>query len=562
MISRHDVAHLPTAHISHLPRTRSSWYEGNKLWVQMDHTAQPAATRTILVIDDDPVLRETMQRQLEMFGFRVVLAADGWEGLAVFARSRPDVVLCDLTMPVMDGLEFARRLRADRQHRQVPLLAVTSRMADTDILDTWRAGFDGHVLKPATGQALADLIQRRIAGRGAAAARVLGDLLPVDETAAPVSEANWMRLVRSIAAGDQQALHLLFNRTHRLVFTLAARITRNRDRAEGITLDVFHQVWRRASQYDAAAGTVIGWIMQQARSRAIDRARFDQRKRRVAPDAMPAGSVTVAANPHDAFDLREPGRRLRDALGLLTPQERQAIEATFFAERTYEDVATQLQQPAGTVKARIRSGLEKLRQALAVKGALSPAVDPHEPEHSALMCLHALQALPSPEVPLADAQLATCATCRHEMEALRPVIDAFVAWPNDVLRPFATLWHRLAQRIGAATDMDPAAQPPIPRVEPAWRDVAPGLTCKVLGIDTETNRVSMLVRLAPGVVYPPHRHDGVEELYLLHGELRVDDTMVHPGDYRRAEPGTGDRRVVSDTGCTCLLITSLHDAIG
>ena len=70
----------------------------------MDSTA--VRLRTILVIDDDPALRETMQRQLETFGFRVVLAADGREGLAEVARSQPDVVLCDLTMPVMDGLEL------------------------------------------------------------------------------------------------------------------------------------------------------------------------------------------------------------------------------------------------------------------------------------------------------------------------------------------------------------------------------------------------------------------------------------------------------------------------
>ena len=77
----------------------------NKLW----DGSHAGRLRTILVIDDDPALRETTQRQLEAFGFCVVLAADGREGLAKVARSQPDVVLCDLTMPVMDGLEFGRR---------------------------------------------------------------------------------------------------------------------------------------------------------------------------------------------------------------------------------------------------------------------------------------------------------------------------------------------------------------------------------------------------------------------------------------------------------------------
>ena len=70
----------------------------------------------------------------------------------------------------------------------------------------------------------------------------------------------------------------------------------------------------------------------------------------------------------------------------------------------------------------------------------------------------------------------------------------------------------------------------------------------------------MLVRLGPGVDYPPHRHAGVEELHLLHGELVVDDKKLYPGDYYRAEAGSADARVWSETGCTCVLITSTRDA--
>ena len=88
-----------------------------------------------------------------------------------------------------------------------------------------------------------------------------------------------------------------------------------------------------------------------------------------------------------------------------------------------------------------------------------------------------------------------------------------------------------------------------------------GIFCKVLATDTERDRVSMLVRLAPGTDYPPHRHDGIEELHMLDGVLIVDDTTYHPGDYRRAEPGTVDHRVWSETGCTCVLVTSFRDAI-
>ena len=72
----------------------------------------------------------------------------------------------------------------------------------------------------------------------------------------------------------------------------------------------------------------------------------------------------------------------------------------------------------------------------------------------------------------------------------------------------------------------------------------------------------MLVRLAPNVDYPPHSHAGVEELHLLEGELWINDHKLVPGDYNRAEPGTADTRVWSETGCTCVLITSYNDILG
>ena len=71
----------------------------------------------------------------------------------------------------------------------------------------------------------------------------------------------------------------------------------------------------------------------------------------------------------------------------------------------------------------------------------------------------------------------------------------------------------------------------------------------------------MLVRLLPGVDYPPHTHAGLEELFLLDGELWIDDRKLYPGDYNRAEAGSGDKRVWAETGCTCVLITSTKDIL-
>jgi RNA polymerase sigma-70 factor (ECF subfamily) len=193
----------------------------------------------------------------------------------------------------------------------------------------------------------------------------LGDVLHAKAKPA-VLEQDWAALVQSIAAGDQLALHALYERAHRPVFTLIMRITSNRETAEELTLDVFHDIWRRASLYDAANGTVLGWIMNQARSRAIDRLRFESRKKRSnGGDMQP--QAEVGADPSDVLELREQGEALRAALATLTPNERQAIETTFFAGLTHAEAAARLNQPLGTIKTRIRSGLHKLRQALAAE---------------------------------------------------------------------------------------------------------------------------------------------------------------------------------------------------
>jgi RNA polymerase sigma-70 factor, ECF subfamily len=190
----------------------------------------------------------------------------------------------------------------------------------------------------------------------------LGDVLYA-KSKAPVPEQDWAALVHLVAAGDQLALHALYERAHRLVFTLIVRITANRETAEELTIDVFHDVWRHASRYDAANGTVLAWIMNQARSRAIDRLRFESRQKRThCGDVSPPAEV--AADPHDVLELREQGESLRAALGSLTPDERQAIEMTFFAGHTHAEAAARLDQPLGTIKTRIRSGLHKLRHAL------------------------------------------------------------------------------------------------------------------------------------------------------------------------------------------------------
>ena len=182
-------------------------------------------------------------------------------------------------------------------------------------------------------------------------------------------------------------------------------------------------------------------------------------------------------------------------------------------------------------------------------------------EQREVTCAYAAQALAASEVAAAEAHIASCPDCQRELESLRPVVNKFVSWPTDVLRPTTSLQARLARRIAEETEKQPVLPPARRWSEPEWDQVAPGIECKLLATDTVRHRVSMLVRLAPGASYPAHTHAGVEELYLLDGELWIDERKLFPGDYNDGAPGAGDERVWSETGCTCLLVTSAKDVL-
>jgi RNA polymerase sigma-70 factor (ECF subfamily) len=196
------------------------------------------------------------------------------------------------------------------------------------------------------------------------AANTLGALLYADPTETPVPETEWTELVRLITEGHQPALRDLYERTHRIVFTLIFRIVKDRLTAEEVLLDVYHDVWRKAATFDPARGTVIAWLMNQTRSRAIDRLRGDQSKKRTASAQYDVG----IENPYGAVEpsMAEHRRQVVElSLQALTLDERRAIETAYFQELTYAEVAERLREPLGTIKTRIRTGLAKLRTLLA-----------------------------------------------------------------------------------------------------------------------------------------------------------------------------------------------------
>lgn len=166
-----------------------------------------------------------------------------------------------------------------------------------------------------------------------------------------------------------------------------------------------------------------------------------------------------------------------------------------------------------------------------------------------MTCL-ALRAVPAGEVTDAEAQLRACPDCQREWPDFRATVEGLAAWPTDVLRPATDLWARIAPRIGDKSGSEPLRAPSRGAAKPEWEVAAPGIYVKILSRD-DARKTS----------YPPHRHAGMEELHLLHGELIVDEKLLRLGDYIHAGSGSEDHRVYSETGCSCVLMTSTDDAI-
>jgi anti-sigma factor ChrR (cupin superfamily) len=176
---------------------------------------------------------------------------------------------------------------------------------------------------------------------------------------------------------------------------------------------------------------------------------------------------------------------------------------------------------------------------------------------------HALSALSPADGAAVAAHLTQCSRCQAEYDGIRSTVRALSGWPATELRAPPDLWNRLAKRIGNEGWSAVEDELPLPEQWPDldWETPAPGIYCKILSTDSERRRVSMLVRLDPNTEYPPHTHAGLEELHLLDGELWIDDRKLYPGDYNCATPGTSDARVWSETGCSCVLITSPDDIL-
>ncbi len=157
----------------------------------------------------------------------------------------------------------------------------------------------------------------------------------------------------------------LYDRHARAIYSLALRMLADAAEAEDVVQDVFTQAWRQAHLYDPARAPVVGWLLVIARARTLDRLRA--RRSRIGPAGAgpdPATIVDLSPGPDLEAIGRERGSRVRAALAALSAAQREAIELAYFNGLSQSDIAARLEQPLGTVKTRIRSGLLKLRELL------------------------------------------------------------------------------------------------------------------------------------------------------------------------------------------------------
>ena len=173
-------------------------------------------------------------------------------------------------------------------------------------------------------------------------------------------------LIRSVAAGDQQALAALYDATSRTVYGLLLRILADASEAEEVLLDVYTQVWRQAAAYSQGRGTPLAWLTTIARSRAIDRLRRSRQERKLTEplDAFVHAAGAGGASAEDDLSARELGAVVRAALDALTPEQREVIELAYYGGLSHSEIAAARNLPLGTVKTRTRLALVRLRETL------------------------------------------------------------------------------------------------------------------------------------------------------------------------------------------------------
>ena len=171
--------------------------------------------------------------------------------------------------------------------------------------------------------------------------------------------SDWSLLER-VVRKDESALSALYDRYSGLVFSEAKRILRDTGAAEEILQDLFFQVWRTAERFDAARGSLAGWLLVAARNRAISRLRRNTGK----TEDLDENGVSLRVDLESVAAQNVLLNKVRTVMGSLPEGQRQAVELAYFEGMSHTEIADKTGQPLGTVKTRIRSAMETLKQVL------------------------------------------------------------------------------------------------------------------------------------------------------------------------------------------------------
>jgi RNA polymerase sigma-70 factor (ECF subfamily) len=182
-----------------------------------------------------------------------------------------------------------------------------------------------------------------------------------------LANASDVTLAMAIARWDQEALAEVYRRNAGPVFGLARRVLADAAVAEEVVQEVFLRLWHEPGRYDPERGSLRTFLLSQVHSRSVDMLRSDTaRRQREVRDARSTASGQYDVE-HEFLDIAV-AEGVRDAMGVLQPGERSAIELAYFGGHTYREVASILGEPEGTIKSRIRSGMRRMQSSLAAKG--------------------------------------------------------------------------------------------------------------------------------------------------------------------------------------------------
>ncbi len=184
-------------------------------------------------------------------------------------------------------------------------------------------------------------------------------------------EATDSELMQAISFGSERALEMLHERYHRLAFSLAYRILQDAATAEDIVQEAFLSLWRKASSYQSQHGSVSTWLQSIVHHRAIDHVRSSAYRNEQWATLQTEHEQDTASSEPDALEYawqNEQQRLIRVALAQMPPEQRQVIELAYFGGYTHVEIAEKCHIPLGTVKGRMRLGLQKMKVFLQERG--------------------------------------------------------------------------------------------------------------------------------------------------------------------------------------------------